>query len=119
MNKKFHILFSALSVDSSESALGAEFFLTKSEWYDIMDVQTEIRRMISALHKLLDLKHRSGVNLLLRQGDFMKIKNNSNQQVRCVVDTNINILILPYETREININKAEVSILLEHTYESS
>jgi len=26
------------------------FFLTKSEWYDIMDVQTEIRRMISALH---------------------------------------------------------------------
>ena len=24
--------------------------MTKSEWYDIMDVQTEIRRMISALH---------------------------------------------------------------------
>ena len=39
-------------MDSSESALGAEFFLTKSGWYDIMDVQTEIRRMISALHKL-------------------------------------------------------------------
>ena len=28
------------------------FFLTKSGWYDIMDVQTEIRRMISALHNL-------------------------------------------------------------------
>ncbi len=49
----------------------------------------------------------------------MNIKNNSNQKVRCVVDTNINVLILPYETKEIHINKAEVSILLEHTYESS
>ena len=45
-------IVSALSVDSSESALGAEFFLTKSGWYDIMDLQTEIRRMISALHNL-------------------------------------------------------------------
>ncbi|MBQ9796556.1 MAG: hypothetical protein IJW50_02430 [Clostridia bacterium] len=26
--------------------------MTKSGWYDIMDVQTEIRRMISALHNL-------------------------------------------------------------------
>ena len=28
------------------------FYLTKGEWYDIIDVQTEIRRMISALHNL-------------------------------------------------------------------
>ena len=39
-------------MDFSESTLGAEFFLTKSGWYDIMDLQTEIRRMISALHNL-------------------------------------------------------------------
>ena len=38
MNKKFHILFSARSVDFSESTLGAEFFLRKSEWYDTIPV---------------------------------------------------------------------------------